>query len=100
MDKDELTQWALASGWQMIGAYPSLTTPSAPKEAVVRLILKATGVDLEIRKPTGKWEKVAGQAYVKIHPDPATGRPMNMGLDSITGFARLMQENRERRGAA
>lgn len=96
MDKEELTAWALASGWRMIGVHPSLTDPSAPKQAVVRLVLKATGVDLEIRTPMGKWQKVAGQAYVKIHPDPQSGLPMGMGLESITGLARLMQENRDR----
>ena len=37
MDKTELTNWALANGWQMLAGCPSLTRPSAPKEAIVRL---------------------------------------------------------------
>ena len=40
MDKDELTKWALKNGWQMIAGNPSLTKPSSPNEAIVRLILK------------------------------------------------------------
>src|SRR4051812_8316453 len=34
MNKDELTSWALKSGWQMIGGHLSLTKPSSPKEAI------------------------------------------------------------------
>lgn len=46
MTKQELTDWALANGWKMIGAYPCLPKPDAPKEALVRMLLKSTGVDL------------------------------------------------------
>ena len=45
MDKDELTTWALANGWQMIAGCPSLTKPSRPAEAIVRMVLKATVVN-------------------------------------------------------
>src|SRR5487761_2152111 len=62
MDKDALTAWALANGWQMMGGHPSLTKPSAPKEAIVRMVLKATVVHIEAKKPAGKWEKVSGAA--------------------------------------
>ena len=41
----------------MIAGNPSLTKPSAPKEAIVRMVFKATVVNLEIKKPAGKWEK-------------------------------------------
>jgi hypothetical protein len=44
MTPDELKTWALKSGWQMIGGHPSLTKPSVPKEAIVRMVLKATVV--------------------------------------------------------
>ena len=96
MDKDELTAWALANGWQMIAGCPSLTKPSSPKEAIVRMALKATVVNLEVKKPAGKWEKVSGQSYAKVRPDPDTGLPLGLGLDTIPGFAMLMQENRDR----
>ena len=70
MTKDELTTWALANGWQMIAGHPSLTRPSAPDTAIVRLMLKATVASLEIKTPAGKWEKVSSEAYAKIEPDP------------------------------
>ena len=96
MDKDELTGWALANGWQMIAGHPSLTKPSSPKEAIVRMVLKATVVSLEVKKPAGKWEKVSGAAYAKVQPDPETGLPRGLGLDTIPGFAMLMRENKDR----
>jgi hypothetical protein len=96
MDKDELTKWALANGWQMIAGYPSLTKPSSPNEAIVRLVFKTTLVNLEIKKPIGKWEKVAGANYNKITPDEETGFPRGLGLDTISGFAMLMQDNKNR----
>jgi hypothetical protein len=96
MDKTELTHWALANGWQMIAGYPSLTKPSSPKEAIVRMALKATVASLEVKKPAGKWEKVSSQGYSKIQPDPDTGLPLGLGLDTIPGFTMLMQENKDR----
>ncbi len=96
MDKDELTTWALVNGWQMIAGCPSLTKPSSPKEAIVRMVLKATVVNLEVKKPAGKWEKVAGAAYPKIEPDPETGLPRGLSLDIIPGFTMLMRENKDR----
>ena len=62
MDKGELTAWALANGWRMIADCPSLTKPSSPGEAIVRMALKATVASLEVKKPAGKWEKVSGAA--------------------------------------
>jgi hypothetical protein len=96
MDKDELTAWALANGWQILAGCPSLTKPSRPKEAIVRLSLKATVVNVEVKKPAGKWEKVSGQPYAKIQPDPDTGLPLGLGLDTIPGFTMLMRENKDR----
>jgi hypothetical protein len=29
-------------------------------------VLKATLVNLEVRKPAGKWEKVAGESYAHV----------------------------------
>ena len=96
MDKDELTGWALANGWQMIAGHPSLTKPSSPKEAIVRMVLKATVVHLEVKKPAGKWEKVSGAAYAEVQPDPETGLPRGLGLDTVPGFTMLMRENKDR----
>jgi hypothetical protein len=96
MTKDELVNWALANGWQMIAGSPSLTKPSAPKDPIVRLVLKGTVVNLEIKKPIGKWEKISGESYSKIEPDPETGFPRGLGLDTISGFRMLMEDNKNR----
>jgi len=96
MTKDEITVWALANGWQMLDGVPSLTKPSAPHPAIVRLVLKATIVSLEIKKPAGKWEKVASQNYSKIKADPDTGMPEGLGLGTISGLTLLMQDNKDR----
>jgi hypothetical protein len=96
MTKDEITQWALANGWQMIDGMPSLTKPAAPHPAIVRLVLKATVASLEIKKPAGKWEKVASASYTKITADPDTGMPDNLGLGTISGITLLMQDNKDR----
>jgi hypothetical protein len=96
MDRNDLTNWALANGWQMIADCPSLTKPSSPTDAIVRLVLKATVVNLEIKKPIGKWEKVFGAPYAKIEADPETGFPRGLGLDTISGLTMLMQDNKNR----
>ena len=97
MTKDELTAWALANGWQMMGGHPSLVKPTRPTEAIVRMVLKATVANIEIKKPSGKWEKVSGSAYGEIKADAETGMPRGLGLVSITGLTMLMQENKDRR---
>jgi hypothetical protein len=96
MDKDALTAWALANGWTIIAGAPSLTKPSSPKEAIVRMVLKATVVNVEVKKPAGKWEKVAGESYGKIVPDPETGLPQGLGFDRIPSFTMLMRDNKDR----
>ena len=96
MDKDELTNWALANGWQMIAGCQSLTKPSAPNEAIVRMVLKATVVNLEVKRPAGKWQKIASETYGKIKADPETGLPRGLGFDTISGFTQLMEDNKNR----
>ena len=96
MDKTELTDWALANGWQMLAGKPSLTKPSNPKEAIVRLALMATVVNVEVKKPAGKWEKMSGAAYGKIIADPDSGLPLGLGLEIIPGFTMLMRDNKDR----
>jgi hypothetical protein len=96
MTKDEITNWALTNGWQMIDGFVSLTKPSAPHPAIVRLVLKATVASVEIKKPAGKWEKVSGESYSKIEADPETGMPGGLGLATISGITMLMRENKDR----
>jgi hypothetical protein len=100
MTKDELTQWALASGWQMVGGYLSLTKPSAPSVAIVRLVLKTTVASLEIKKPAGKWDKVANESYSKIKMGADSGVPSGLGFTTISGLTLLMQENKDRQAFA
>ncbi len=94
MTQEELTAWALANGWQMIAGCPSLTKPSSPKEAIVRLSLKATVVNVEVKKPAGQWDKICG--YAKVEADEDTGLPRGLGLDTIPGFTMLMRDNKDR----
>ena len=96
MDKDEITAWALKNGWQMIGGHPSLTNAARPKEPIVRIVCLGTVVNLEIKKPAGKWEKMGGAAYGDIAPDPDSGVPRGIGLVSIGGIEKLMRENKDR----
>ena len=96
MDKDQLTAWALANGWTVVAGAPSLTKPSAPKEAIVRLVFKATVVNLEFKKPAGKWEKISGASYGKIEPDPERGQPQGLGFERIPSFSLLLRDNKDR----
>src|SRR5471032_1623731 len=101
MTKDEITQWALANGWQMLDGNPCLTKPRSPhpptaSQAIVRLVLKATVASLEIKKPAGKWEKVAGESYGKIEPDADNGIPGGLGFTTISGLTQLMRDNKDR----
>jgi hypothetical protein len=95
MTKDELTDWALANGWRTIESHPSLTKPSAPNVAIVRLVLKATMASLEIKKPAGKWETISRQSYSKIEPDPDSGIPGGLRLATIAGLTSLMRDNKD-----
>jgi hypothetical protein len=96
MTQDELKAWALGNGWQVIGDHLSLTKPSAPKEAIVRMVLKASVVHVEVKKPAGKWEKLTGERYAKVVANEETGVPGGLGLETIPGLRMLMQENRDR----
>ena len=95
MTQEELATWARSSGWREIGGFLSLAKPGKPKDAIVRLVMKTTVVNVEVRKPAGKWEKVSGAAYGAIEADPDTGVPRGLGLVSIPGFTRLMQDNKD-----
>jgi hypothetical protein len=97
MQREELTAWALANGWQMMAGHLSLAKPSAPKEAIVRLLFKSTVVTLEVKKPAGKWEKIASAGYHAITMDAEADRPIGLGFEKIPSFSMLMQANRDAR---
>lgn len=96
MDREQITAWALANGWQILAGCPSLTKPSAPKEAIVRMVFKTTVVNLEAKKPAGKWEKIAGAGYAAVTADPEDGPPQGLGFEKIPSFAMLMRDNKDR----
>ena len=95
MTKEDLSACALASGWKLRGKHISLSRPSRPDEAIVRLVLKATVANIEIKKPSGKWDRVGGAPYPDIAEDPETGVPRGLGLVTIQGLSKLMQDNRD-----
>ena len=96
MTQDELSAWAEKNGWQVADGHLSLMKPRDYKIPIVRLVLKATVANLEIRKPNGKWEKVTGESYSKITADPDGGIPRGLGLDTINGLSSLMADNKDR----
>ena len=95
MTKDDLTLWATTNGWRVVAGQLSLTKPRAPTEPIVRLLLKATVATVEIRKPAGKWEKVASSAYAQVAADPEGGPPHGLGFETIPSLSMLMQDNRD-----
>ena len=80
----------------MIAGCLSLTKPNAPKEAIVRMVLKTTVVSVEVKRPAGKWQKITSESYNKIKTDPETGLPRGLGFDTISGFTQLMEDNKNR----
>jgi hypothetical protein len=96
MTKDELTAWALANGWQLADGMPSLMKPKRPTEAIVRLVFKSTVVNVEVKKPTGKWEKITGAPYAQVTMAEDADIPEGLGFTTITGFTLLMRENKDR----
>jgi len=96
MEREELMAWATANGWQVIAGALSLTKPSAPKEAIVRILFKATVASLEVKKPAGKWEKIASAKFADITLDEETGQPLGLGFEKIPSFSMLMRENKDR----
>lgn len=96
MTKDELSAWALSNGWQEMGGFISLVRPTKPSEAIVRMVFKATVVQLEIKKPSGKWDKVKSESYDKVAYDDHAELPRGIGLTTISGLTMLMQDNKDR----
>lgn len=96
MTKEELSAWALSNGWQLMGDTLCLMRPSKPTDAIVRMVFKSTLAQIDIRKPSGKWDKVAGESYAKITFDEYAELPTGLGLSAISGLTKLMQDNRDR----
>ena len=96
MTKEELEAWALSNGWQKIADAICLVRPTKPTDAIVRLVFKATVAQLEIKKPSGKWDKVTGETYAKIVWDEQSALPTGLGLNTITGLTKLMRDNKDR----
>ena len=75
--------------------------PPQPCEAgrandpIVRLVLKATVVNLEVRKPAGKWEKVAGESYAHVVQGSEDEPPHGLGFEKVPSITLLMQQNRD-----
>ncbi len=95
MTKEELADWALANGWRVIAGHPSLTKPGAANDPIVRLVLKATVANLEVRKPAGKWEKVAGGNYAQIVQGEEGEPPHGLGFEKLPSITFLMRQNRD-----
>ena len=95
MTREELIDWAQKAGWRMIGGHLSLAKPGAPAAPIVRLVFKATVVNLEVRKPAGKWEKVGGDAYGRIAAGEEDAPPAGLGFEGVPSIGKLMQDNRD-----
>src|SRR4051794_15784694 len=96
MTKEELSTWALRNGWQEIGGQISLVRPTKPSEAIVRLVFKETVVQLEFKKPSGKWDKVKSESYDKVVYDEDAELPRGIGMTTISGLTKLMLDNKDR----
>ncbi len=90
MTQDELTLWAARNGWRMMAGCPSLVKPGRPKDAIVRLLFKATVVSLEVRKAT-KWEKVVSVKYEDILLDDDGERVLGLGFEKVPSINMLMR---------
>lgn len=95
MDKEALAAWATRNGWRDRDGALTLSKPSKPDHAIVRMLFKATVVQVEIRKPAGKWERVGSARYGDVAADPDTGLPGGLGLEGLHSLQALMQENRD-----
>ena len=100
MTKEELQTWALSNGWQLMGEQLCLVRPTRPSEAIVRMVFKTTVAQIEIKKPSGKWDKVAGESYAKIAFDELAELPGGLGLGTISGLTMLMRDNKDRQAFA
>ena len=63
MDRNELTAWALANGWQMLAGCPSLTKPQFRAE-VSDVLRKAQLKKIQIAEEKGDF-KEAADSYIE-----------------------------------
>jgi len=52
-------------------------------------------VQVEVRKPSGKWEKISTANYPSITAGEEGGLLVGLGLERIPSLGRLMQDNRD-----
>jgi hypothetical protein len=57
--------------------------------------MKTTVTSLEIKKPSGRWDKITTASYGKINADSDTGLPSGLGLVTTPGLTKLMQYNKD-----
>jgi hypothetical protein len=72
MTKEELQAWALSNGWQQMGEHICLVKPTKPAESIVRLVLKATVAQIEIKK-----RELCKNRLRRLRRTPDRPRPRN-----------------------
>jgi hypothetical protein len=95
IDKESNDPLGIGEWLAVIAGHPSLTKPGASNDPIVRLVLKAAVVNLEVRRPAGKWEKVAGGSYAHVVQGSEDEPPRGLGFEKIPSFTLLMQQNRD-----
>lgn len=95
MDQSEIEAWGARHGWRMMAGHLSLCKPRLFKEAIVRIMCKATVASLEVKKPAGKWEKIGSAKYAEITMSEDADWPDGLGFEKIPSFSMLMAENRD-----
>jgi hypothetical protein len=58
-------------------------------------VLKATVVNLEVRKPAGKWKKVVGESYAAVVQGSEDELPRGRGFEKVSSIMLLMKQNRD-----
>jgi hypothetical protein len=81
LDTDELTSWALANGWQMIGGNPRLTKPSSPNEAIVRVMFKVAFAPWRSKCRTG-WRPTRSSVFSSRRTGMAKRDAPNVAQDA------------------
>jgi hypothetical protein len=52
-------------------------------------------VNLKVRKPAGKWEKVAGESYAHVVQGSEDEPPRGLGFVKVPSITLLMRQNRD-----
>jgi hypothetical protein len=56
---------------------------------------ESDGRQPEVRKPAGKWEKVAGESYAHVTQGSEDEPPRGLGFEKVPTITLLMQQNRD-----